>query len=111
MEAKILYISDYKRRKGLMGIKLNYGQLNSADFNQSLMLLSAQQGFASMQATNRIDDLLMDYESKMILTIHDELVFEIKFGEEHLIDEIKKIMETEYERCFSNGRETSCFKT
>jgi DNA polymerase-1 len=47
-------------------------------------------------AMNRIDDLLMDYESKMILTIHDELVFEIKFGEEHLIEKIKAIMESVY---------------
>ena len=49
-----------------------------------------------IDAVNRIDELLLKYESKMILTIHDELVFEIKFGEEHLIDEIKKIMESVY---------------
>jgi len=47
-------------------------------------------------AMNRIDDLLTDYESKMILTIHDELVFEIRFGEEHLIEKIKAIMESVY---------------
>jgi DNA polymerase-1 len=47
-------------------------------------------------AMNRIDDLLMDYESKMILTIHDELIFEVKFGEEHIVDKIKDIMESVY---------------
>lgn len=47
-------------------------------------------------AMNRVDDLLMGCESKMILTIHDELIFEIKFGEEHLVDKIKEIMESVY---------------
>ena len=31
-------------------------------------------------------------ESRMLMQIHDELIFEIKEGEEHLISEIKKIM-------------------
>ena len=37
--------------------------------------------------------LLENYESKMIMPIHDELVFSIKKGEEHLVPLIKSIME------------------
>ena len=35
-------------------------------------------------------------ESKMLLNIHDELDFEIKIGEEDIIPDIKRIMETTY---------------
>lgn len=47
-------------------------------------------------AMNRIDDLLMPYKSRMVLNIHDELVFEIWYGEEFLIAQLKKIMESVY---------------
>lgn len=47
-------------------------------------------------AMNRCDDFLKDYKSRMILTIHDELVFEIAFGEEEIIPKLKNIMETVY---------------
>jgi len=65
MEAKILSISDYKRRKGLMGIKLNYGQLNSADFNQALTLLSAQQGFSSMQSAYNVARIVRQFQKEL----------------------------------------------
>jgi len=35
-------------------------------------------------------------KSKMILQVHDELVFEISKGEEHLVDRIRNIMENIY---------------
>ena len=47
-------------------------------------------------AMNEIDDLLADRETRQVLCIHDELVFEMKYGEEHLIPEIKSIMERVY---------------
>lgn len=47
-------------------------------------------------AMNRVDEYLKDKESRMILTIHDELIFEVKYGEEFVVDEIKRIMETVY---------------
>jgi hypothetical protein len=65
MEAKILYISDYKRRKGLMGIKLNYGQINSSEFNQSLMLLSAQNGFSSMQSSYNVARIVRQFNKEL----------------------------------------------
>lgn len=42
----------------------------------------------------KISKFLKDQQadSKMLMQIHDELIFEIKEGEEHLISEIKKIM-------------------
>jgi len=44
----------------------------------------------------RIFDFLKPYKSRMILTIHDELVFEIAFGEEYILPMLKVIMETVY---------------
>lgn len=51
-------------------------------------------------AMNRIDEFLLagGYKSRMILQIHDELVFEIFIGEEHLLHEIKQIMECVFPR-------------
>lgn len=45
-------------------------------------------------AMNRVDEYLKDKESKMLLSIHDELVVEVRYGEEHVVEEIKRIMET-----------------
>lgn len=47
-------------------------------------------------AMNRVDEYLKDKGSKMLLSIHDELVIEVKYGEEYVVDEIKRIMETIY---------------
>jgi DNA polymerase I len=44
----------------------------------------------------RIHKFLESYKSRMVLTIHDELVFEIAFGEEHILPKLKNIMETVY---------------
>ena len=40
-----------------------------------------------------IHEFLKNYSSKMLLPIHDEIIFKIKKGEEHIIPEIKKIMQ------------------
>jgi DNA polymerase I-like protein with 3'-5' exonuclease and polymerase domains len=45
---------------------------------------------------NRVDDYLMDKESKLLLSIHDELIIEVKYGEEFVIEKVKEIMETIY---------------
>lgn len=45
------------------------------------------------KAMARIEELLRDRESNMLLQVHDELLFEIKDGEEYLIEDIKNIME------------------
>ena len=41
----------------------------------------------------KLDELLVDYDSHMVMPIHDEMVFRIKNGEEHLIPKLKEIME------------------
>lgn len=43
------------------------------------------------------EDYLEAYESKMILSIHDELIFEVKHGEEEVILKLKDIMERVYQ--------------
>ncbi len=41
-----------------------------------------------------IDQLLKDWKSRFVMTVHDELSFYIAAGEEHLVSKIKSIMET-----------------
>jgi DNA polymerase-1 len=44
-------------------------------------------------AMNRIDKFLAPYKSRMVMQVHDELVFELAYGEEHLIPQLRDIME------------------
>ncbi len=48
-------------------------------------------------AMNRLDDFLLDKKSRMIVQVHDELLFEISFDELELIGGIMQIMETAYQ--------------
>lgn len=43
-----------------------------------------------------LDRLLVGKKSRMLIQIHDELLFEIVYGEEYLIPDIKRIMESAY---------------
>lgn len=54
----------------------------------------------------KIQYLLEGMKSNMLLQIHDELLFEIKIGEEHLVPEIVRIMESEYVPL--NGMNLTC---
>lgn len=47
-------------------------------------------------AMNDIDDLLIGKRSKMIIQVHDELVFDMHPSELHLVLEIQKIMQSAY---------------
>ena len=47
-------------------------------------------------AMNQCDELLGPYKSRMLLCIHDELVFEMAYGEEFLIPRLKEVMEGVY---------------
>lgn len=47
-------------------------------------------------AMNRVSEYLDPYESKMLLSIHDELILEVKYGEEFVVEGVKKIMESIY---------------
>jgi len=40
-----------------------------------------------------LSEFLEPYESKMVMPIHDEIVFSIRNGEEHLISKIKEILD------------------
>ena len=48
------------------------------------------------KAMNEIEQLLSGKKSRMLLQIHDELLFEIHDSEEHLAEKIKGIMEKAY---------------
>jgi DNA polymerase I-like protein with 3'-5' exonuclease and polymerase domains len=47
-------------------------------------------------AMNKISSLLKPHKSNMLLQVHDELIIEMKYGEEDLIPKILNIMETAY---------------
>lgn len=47
-------------------------------------------------AMNKIDALLSDRKSKMVMTVHDDILTEIHESEFELIPKIKDIMETSY---------------
>lgn len=47
-------------------------------------------------AMNALDEWLLPNKSRMLVQIHDELLFEIAFEEMNLIEEIMRIMETAY---------------
>ena len=47
-------------------------------------------------AMNRIEDFLSDKKSKMLMTVHDELVIQVHESEKHILHYIKKIMEEAY---------------
>ena len=47
-------------------------------------------------AYQRVDALLENYESANVLQVHDEIIVEIKDGEEHLADNIRDIMRDAY---------------
>lgn len=47
-------------------------------------------------AMARMYDYLADKKSNMLLQVHDEIVFEIAYGEEYVLEELKKIMENAY---------------
>jgi DNA polymerase-1 len=48
-------------------------------------------------AMNKIDDYLQGHKSRMLLQIHDELLFEIHHTEYFLLPELKRLMETAVE--------------
>ena len=47
-------------------------------------------------AMNEIHDYLQGKESRLVSQIHDELVFEVKYGEEHIIEDLKDMMQKAY---------------
>lgn len=57
-----------------------------------------QGGCADMvkKAMNNLSDFLKDKKSRMIIQVHDELIFEIHESEQYLVPVIKNIMETAY---------------
>ena len=59
-------------------------------------LMQGGAGDVVKKAMNAIDEILLPLQSSMILNIHDELVFEIAYGEEDILDDIKGIMENIY---------------
>lgn len=57
-------------------------------------------------AMREIHGILKPYKSRMVLQVHDELIFEIKYGEEFLVEPIKEVMERIYKP--KNGMKLTC---
>jgi DNA polymerase I len=48
-------------------------------------------------AMNAVDEYLLDKKSKMILSIHDEIILQVAYGEEYVIEHCKAIMIASYQ--------------
>lgn len=57
-------------------------------------------------AMNKVNFFLEGCKSKMVLTIHDEIIIELHKSEAHLVPEIVRIMEEEYQPI--NGMNLTC---
>jgi len=65
---------------------------------------------ALKKAIIRIDKLLQEKKTKMVLPIHDELIFAMAEGEDYLKDELRQVMIDAFEWCLlpvSVGLETT----
>lgn len=59
-------------------------------------LIQGTGGCVIRGAMPKLDYFCEGYESQMLLQIHDELLFECRYGEESIVPEWKRIMESEY---------------
>jgi len=53
-------------------------------------------GDVCKKAMNKIDSYLESKDAFMLLQVHDELIFEVAYGHEYVLEEIKNIMENTY---------------
>jgi DNA polymerase I len=79
-------------------VKNKYGRryyLHNKRFVYKLYNYIVQGTCADMLKENiiEIDTLLRNYKTRMHMNIHDEIAFEVYKGEEHVLHDIKKIME------------------
>lgn len=74
------------------------GYFNDPAFAYKAANFKIQGGCADVVklAMNALDDYLSDKKSRMLVQIHDELLFEISNDEVGIVSNIKKIMETTY---------------
>lgn len=66
MESKVLYIDEYKRRKGIrpMSIHITYKNLNNAELQQALGFLGQQTQFANFQAGYNVARILRQFHKE-----------------------------------------------
>jgi DNA polymerase-1 len=85
-------LNRFKRRYFFPDPKFGYKALN--------YLIQGGTADAVKHAMVRIDKFLTDYDSYMILQVHDEILFEIKEEELHIIPTLKQIMREAYPHSF-----------
>lgn len=94
------FISQVKARSEIRGAVVNwFGRVTSnRDKSYASVNYLIQGGCADVMklAMVRIAEFLRDKSTKMLLTIHDELVFEIPFSEAGIETELRDIMEKTY---------------
>jgi len=73
-----------------------YGRVSRIDKDFEYKTLNSLiQGTAAdctKTAYANVDEFLNDYNSNVVLQVHDEIIIEVKDGEEHLIPELRNIM-------------------
>lgn len=88
---------DVEREAKIRGYVLNpFGRRTYIERGYEYKALNALIQGTAADVTKRAmlacHNLLKDYNSKVVLCVHDELVIELKIGEEHLIPMLKKTM-------------------
>jgi DNA polymerase-1 len=94
------FIAQVKARSEIRGVVVNwFGRVTSnRDKSYAAVNYLIQGGCADVMklAMVRIAEFLQSKKTKMVLTIHDELVFEIPYGEAGIENELRDIMEKTY---------------
>ncbi len=78
-----------------MGRRYRYPDLNFA-YKAPNHLIQGGCADIMKKAMVEVAKFLAPHRSKMLLQVHDELVIEVAYGEEHLIPELKSIVENAY---------------
>lgn len=76
--------------------RMYYFPKRSMSYKAPNTLMQGGAGDVAKVAMVQVDEFLMGHQSHLLLNTHDELAFEMKYGEEHLLYEIQEIMQAVY---------------
>lgn len=78
-----------------LGRRYRYNDLNFA-YKAPNHLIQGGCADIMKKAMVEVDRFLADKKSRLLLQVHDELILEVAYGEEHIVPELKSIVENAY---------------